>query len=68
MSRVVRRYFVVSGPDSRHLHDAEMFVSAHDARIRYMQCSAKAKQLVSISYSHRMSEGENRIVHKERFA
>ena len=65
---VVNRWFVVSGPDSRHLHDSEMFVSAHDARIRYMQCESRAKQLVRISYSHRMSEGENRTIMKQQIA
>jgi hypothetical protein len=63
-----KRWFVVSGPDSRHLHDGEMFKKYGAARMAYEASLAKAKQLVSIEYPHKMSEGENRKILKEQIA
>ena len=63
-----KMWFVLSGPDSRHLHDGEMFKIYRAARCAYDDSDAKAKQLVSIEYPHRMSEGENRKILKEQIA
>jgi hypothetical protein len=65
---VPKRWFLCSGPDSRHLHDAQMFMTLTEARNEYSFCVAKAKQLVSIEYPHKMSEGENRKILKEQIA
>jgi hypothetical protein len=45
-----------------------MFMTLTEARNEYSFCVAKAKQLVSIEYPHKMSEGENRKILKEQIA
>ena len=66
IKEVPRLYVLSWGPDSRHLHTSEVFKKWQIARHAYDKCDAKAKQLVRIEYPHRMSEGENRKVLKEK--
>lgn len=66
--RPSKLYVVSCGPDSRHLHESEVFYGAAIAKVAYLGCLARAKKLVRIEYDHRMSEGDKITVLAEQAA
>lgn len=63
--RPERRWFVASGPDSRHLQDVSAYTKAGAARAAYETSHARAKQLFSLDFEP-WEGGKNRRVLKEQ--
>lgn len=59
-----RRWFVASGPDSRHLQDVSAHTTASAARGAYAVNKAPAKQMFSLDFEP-WEGGKNRRVLKE---
>ncbi len=64
---VVRRWFVASGPDSRHLQEVTAHTTAGAAKDAYASRQAKAKQLFSLDFEP-WEGGKNKRVLKEVIA
>jgi hypothetical protein len=62
-----RRWFLAYGPDSRHLHNVEVFEKARDAKAAYEVRDAKAKQLFSLDFEP-WDGGKNKRVLRERIS
>jgi hypothetical protein len=62
-----RRWFVASGPDSRHLNDVEMHSKRSLAVRAYEQSEQRAKELFSLDFGPGVWEcGQNRRVLRQK--
>lgn len=64
MARAARRWFVASGPDSRHLQDVSPHTTYASARSAYAASAWPAKQLFSLDFEP-WECGKNKRVLKE---
>jgi hypothetical protein len=62
--KAARRWFVASGPDSRHLIDVTAHDKLRDAKAAYEAATGRAKQLFSLDFMP-WQNGLNRRVLKE---
>lgn len=67
-SKAKKMWVVQYGPDSRHLHDGEVFYGAAIAKVAYAGCLAKAKRLTVVEYDSKFSEGDKVTILAEQFA
>lgn len=63
--RPERRWFVASGPDSRHLIDVTAHDKLRDAKAAYEMAAGRAKQLFSLDFMPWQNGCNKRVVREE---